>query len=339
VETNPPQRGTGVHYREETERLDFSTMTLPVRAAGLVLAMAADTVFADPRRGHPVAAFGRLAGALERYLYRDRRGSGVAFTAVCVGVPVIGAAVVERGLRDRPILGTLTFAALTWATLGGTSLRREGQVMRDRLDRGDLPGARDRLSYLCARDATTLGADELTRATVESLAENSSDAVVAPLFWALVGGLPGVIAYRAVNTLDAMVGYRSARYLRFGWASARLDDLANLGPARVTATLVTVLAPAVGGRPAAVRAIVRRDGTHHPSPNAGRVEAAFAGALGVALGGVNTYGDQVEDRGRLGGGPAPQPADIERCRRLVGLVGWSAAGLAATLAAIASGGR
>ena len=167
----------------------------------------------------------------------------------------------------------------------------------------------------------------MARATIESVAENTSDAVVAPLLWGAVAGPAGLLGYRAVNTLDAMVGHRSPRYARFGWAAARLDDLANLVPARVTALLAATHDP----RPA-LRAW-RRDAPHHPSPNAGAVEAAFAGALGVRLGGVNRYGDEVQDRGFLGDGRAPEPSDIGQATRLaerVSLMALALAALAAT---------
>jgi adenosylcobinamide-phosphate synthase len=168
----------------------------------------------------------------------------------------------------------------------------------------------------------------LVRATVESVAENTSDAVVAPLLWGAVGGVPGLAAYRAVNTLDAMVGHRSPRHQRFGWAAARVDDVANLVPSRVTAGLAVLLAPAVGGRRDAAWRAWRRDGHKHPSPNAGPVEAAFAGALGRTLGGRLSYGGRGEDRPFLGNGPAPDVADIARAARLSGAVSLAAAGLA-----------
>jgi adenosylcobinamide-phosphate synthase len=153
------------------------------------------------------------------------------------------------------------------------------------------------------------------------------------LFWGAVAGLPGLVGYRTINTLDAMIGHRSQRYLRFGWAAARLDDVANLLPSRLSAAVVLVLAPLFGGKTAAAWRVVRRDARRHPSPNAGPVEAAFAGALGRTLGGVNTYGDTSEDRGTLGDGPAPQPADIRRAARLSAATGAVSAGLAVLAAA------
>jgi adenosylcobinamide-phosphate synthase len=193
---------------------------------------------------------------------------------------------------------------------------------------GDLEGARARLPHLCGRDPAGLSAADLARATVESVAENTSDAVVGPLLWGAVAGVPGLVGYRAVNTLDAMVGHRSPRYERFGWASARLDDVANLAPARLTAALASGLAPLVGGRPAEARRVWLRDGHKHPSPNAGPVEAAFAGALGRTLGGRLAYDGRVEDRPLLGNGPAPDVDDIPRAARLSTAVGLTAGVLA-----------
>jgi adenosylcobinamide-phosphate synthase len=158
---------------------------------------------------------------------------------------------------------------------------------------------------------------------------------VAPLFCGAVAGLPGLLGYRAVNTLDAMVGHRSPRYERFGWAAARLDDVANLLPARLCALLTALVAPAVGGSPRAALAAWRRDARAHPSPNAGPVEAAAAGALGVTLGGRTVYAHRVEERPRLGSGPAPGPADLRRAVRLSRLVAAAAVLLAAGACAAA----
>lgn len=297
-------------------------MGVPARAVGLVLGYVADLAFADPSRGHPVAGFGRLASALERACWADDRSRGAAYTGVLVGGVTGVGWVAQRATRGRPVTEAAIVAVSTWAVLGGRSLAREGLVMQRLLERDDLPGARDRLGHLCARDATGLTAGELARASVESLAENTSDAVVAPLLWGAVAGVPGLLGYRAVNTLDAMVGYRSDRYLRFGWASARLDDLLNLVPARVAAALTVAAAPLVGGRRGDAWRIWRRDASRHPSPNAGPVEAACAGALGVTLGGANSYDGTPEDRGTLGDGRAVVVADLARSVRLSQAVGF-----------------
>jgi adenosylcobinamide-phosphate synthase len=191
----------------------------------------------------------------------------------------------------------------------------DGEALRigELVERGDLDGARTEVRALVGRRADDLDEAGLSRAIVESIAENSVDAVTASLFWASLAGAPGVLAHRAVNTLDAMVGHRDDRYERFGWASARLDDLVNLLPARLTALAVACVRPRAA---TTVWRVVRRDAPAHPSPNGGVVEAAFAAALGVRLGGENRYGDVVQDRGTLGDGPPPGPGDIAAAVRL-----------------------
>src|SRR3982751_6512249 len=270
----------------------MSDVTLPT-ALGLALGAAADLLLADPRRGHPVAGFGAAALALERRTWRDSRSAGAGHALALTGASAVLGTAVDRVTRGRPVARTLATAAATWTVLGGTSLGRAAAAMQRSLAGGDLEAARAALPVLAGRDPRGLGQEELARATVESVAENTSDAAVAPLFWGAVAGVPGLVAYRAVNTLDAMVGHRSARYERFGWASARLDDMANLVPSRLTAALVTALAPGVGGRPKEALRVWRRDGGKHPSPNAGPVEAAFAGALNRTLGGRLSYAGRV----------------------------------------------
>ena len=223
-------------------------------------------------------------------------------------------------------------AAATWAILGGRSLGREASTLQGQLESGDLAAARVQLTHLVGRDTSQLDEGEIARATLESLAENTSDAVVAPLVWGAVGGIPGLLGYRAANTLDAMVGHRSPRYERFGWTSARLDDVLNLPGSRLSAALATALAPTVGGRPRAAIGAWRRDARHHPSPNAGPVEAAFAGALNIQLGGVNTYAGRVEDRHTLGDGRAPSVTDLGRGATLARRVGLGALAVSVALA-------
>ena len=301
-------------------------------AAGLIAGALLDAVLGDPRRFHPVAGFGRAAGALERVLYAPSRMAGAGYAAVAVGVPVAAAVAASAATRRRPLARFALSAALTWTVLGGTSLRREAVAMARSIDDGDLAAARRRLPSLCGRDPSRLGAAELARATVESVAENTSDAVVAPLWWGAVAGLPGLAAYRAVNTLDAMVGHRSARYERFGVAAARLDDVANLVPSRLTAVLTAGLAPLVGGSIERALRTWARDGARHPSPNAGQCEAAMAGALGVRLGGRNVYAGRAEERPTLGAGRRPAVLDIRRSARLSAAVGAATAVLAAGFA-------
>jgi adenosylcobinamide-phosphate synthase len=251
---------------------------------------------------------------------------GAVYTAALTAATAALGAVAVSG-RSRGQVCVLT-ALATWAVVGGTSLRREAAAMSELLEAGDLPAARERLSHLCGRDPSGLDAAGLARATVESVAENTSDAVVAPLLWGAAAGVPGLLAYRAVNTLDAMVGHRSPRHARFGWAAARADDAANLIPARLSAGLAVACAPLVGGRRSDALRAWRRDGRRHPSPNAGPVEAAFAGALGRTLGGRLSYAGRVEDRPKLGDGPAPERADIARAARLSAAVTAAAAVLA-----------
>jgi adenosylcobinamide-phosphate synthase len=307
---------------------------LDARIAGLALGYAADLAFGDPRRWHPVAGFGRAAAAVERRLWADSRILGAAHVAVCVGA-ALGAGLLAQRLASRhPVAQTVLIGLSTWTVLGGRSLRAEGRAMHRLLAEDDVDGARRRLCHLAGRNPEGLGPDDLARATVESLAENTSDAVIAPLWWAAVAGVPGLVGYRAVNTLDAMIGHRSPRYARFGWCAARLDDIANLVPARVCAVLAAATAPLVGGSARTALRAWRRDAGRHPSPNAGPVEAAFAGALGVRLGGVNRYGGRVENRGTLGTGPPPRVGDIPCAIRLSRLVsaGGLAVGIAATVA-------
>ena len=296
-------------------------------AAGLAAGLAADAVLGDPGRLHPVAGFGTVAAALERTAYGDSRARGAAYTAILTGTVAAAGALAQRAVR-RPLPRAAVTALAVWSVVGGTSLRREARRIADALQDGDVDAARLRLPHLCGRDPSSLSEAGLARATVESVAENTSDAVVGPLVWGAVAGIPGLVAYRAVNTLDAMVGHRSPRYERFGWAAARLDDAANLVPARLTAALVTALAPVVGGRPSHALRAWRRDGRKHPSPNAGPVEAAFAGALGRTLGGQLSYAGRVEDRPLLGDGPTPAVQDIARAARLSAAVS-TAAGAAA----------
>jgi adenosylcobinamide-phosphate synthase len=302
------------------------------RALGLGLGYVADRLFADPARLHPVAGFGRLAGIVEQQTYADRRRSGVTHVAVLVGTVALAAAGSQRGTRTRPVLDVLSTAVATWTVLGGASLDREAAAVARLLAAGRLDDARIRLTHLVGRDTSRLDAGDIARAVIESVAENTSDAVVAPLVLGAVGGIPALVGYRAANTLDAMVGHHDERYENFGWAAARLDDLLNLPGSRVAALLAAVLAPAVDGEPRAALVAWRRDASGHPSPNAGPVEASFAGALGIRLGGVNTYGDRVEDRHVLGDGRAATQHDIARARTLARAVGAAAAATAVLIA-------
>ncbi|MCA2243074.1 cobalamin biosynthesis protein [Mycobacterium sp. WUMAC-067] len=308
----------------------FATRT---RLAGVLVGYLADRALGDPRRGHPVAAFGRAAAAWENLTYRESRSAGAVHVGVLIGsLGLLGAAAQRAaGRGGRPCSIAMT-AAATWACLGGTSLARTGLAMSELLERGDIEGARALLPSLCGRDPASLDGAGLTRASLESVAENTSDAQVAPLLYAAAGGVPAVLAYRGINTLDSMVGYRSPRYLRFGWAAARLDDVANYLAARVTASLAVALAPLVGGSPSGAARVWRRDAGRHPSPNAGVVEAAFAGALGVRLGGPTQYRHELQIRPTLGDGREPTVADLRRAVTLSSLVQAGATLVAGVLA-------
>lgn len=267
-----------------------------------------------------MAIYGQAVSKLERRIYADSKARGVAFTTIAVAAPVVLTAAVST------VAPTLALTATTWASLGGTTLRRTGERMADRLTSGDIDAARALVPWLCSRDPEALDADGIARATVESLAENTSDAVTGTLMWGAIAGAPGVVAHRAVNTLDAMVGYRNDRYRQFGWASARLDDVAGFLPARLTAVATVVADP---NRRQALAAW-QRDASNHPSPNAGVVEASAAGALGLQLGGKTVYLSGVEMRPVLGSGRAPAVADVRRAaelsKRVQNIVALSCAG-------------
>jgi adenosylcobinamide-phosphate synthase len=304
---------------------------------GVLVGWLTDLVLSDPKRGHPVAVFGAAAANLERVTYRDAKIAGALHVSLAVGtVGLLGTAVQGAAARRNPAWSIAATAAATWVALGGTSLARTGLEMAQLLDRDDIEAARRLLPSLCGRDPARLDGAGLSRAALESVAENTSDAQVAPLLWASAGGARAVLVYRAVNTLDAMIGHRSPRYIRFGWAAARLDDAANYAAARVTAALVVLCAPLVGGSPAGAAAAWQRDAVRHPSPNAGVVEAAFAGALGVRLGGPTQYQHELQIRPTLGDGRAPTAADLRRAVGLSRIVQLAAAVLAAALTSVQS---
>lgn len=261
-------------------------------AAGLLL----DRLAGEPPGGvHPVARFGCLMERLEGRLWADSRARGVGYTAAGVAVGALGG----RLLRS-------TSAAVALA-VAGRELRLVARNVGDLLSAGDIDRARAELPALVGRDPSELDAAGMAAAVIESVAENTVDAVVAPAFWAVVAGAPGAVAYRAINTMDSMVGRRNERYGNFGWASARLDDLANYLPARIFAALVAAVAPR---RAREIFDTVRRDSSAHPSPNAGVAEAAMAAAVDRRLGGPLRYGPTTENRPLLGTGPRPAPADV-----------------------------
>jgi adenosylcobinamide-phosphate synthase len=305
------------------------------RVAGIAAGYLADVLFGDPRRGHPVALFGDAAAALEQRTYADSRRAGAVHVGVLLGALGAFGVAVER--RGGPVWTAAATAAATFVALGGTSLGRTGHQMAALLDSGDVEAARRLLPSLCGRDPAALDSAGMARAALESIAENTSDAHVAPVLWAAIGGVPAVLVYRGANTLDAMIGNKSPRYARFGWAAARFDDTANYLAARLTGLLVALCAPLVGGSPAAALRAWRRDAARHPSPNAGVVEASFAGALGVRLGGPTQYAHELEIRPTLGDGRPPKVADLARAVRLSRIV--QAAATAASVSVACRIGR
>lgn len=271
-------------------------------AVGTAVGYAADRALGEPTVGpHPVAVFGTAMGHLERRVYRPSRPRGLAYTVGGVALGVLTGGVVR------------STALASYVAIAGRGLCEAAEEVDRALGAGDLERARALLPALVGRDPTGLDEEEICRAVIESLAENTVDAVIAPMLWAALAGAPGVLGYRAVNTMDAMVGHRSDRYRQFGWSAARLDDIANWVPARATALFVAAVRPTQAT--AIVRAVRRQAGAH-PSPNAGVAEAAFAAALGVRLGGANRYGDRVEIRPALGEGRRPERRDIERASTL-----------------------
>ncbi len=272
----------------------------PITPDILFTALLLDLCLGDPRRlPHPVVGIGRMIAGLEkilRRLIRSERLGGVLLLIVIVGVTYLAAVLRRKGAYAvHPYLGFAVAAVLSWTCLAARSLHVESKLVADRLTAGDLEGARLYLSRIVGRDTDGLTEPEIWRALVETVAENTSDGVIAPLFYLMLGGPALGLAYKAVNTLDSMVGYKNERYLLFGRASARFDDLVNWLPARLTGLLMVATAPLVRLSGKGAFRIMVRDGRNHSSPNSGIPEAAAAGALGVMLGGTNRYfGKPVE---------------------------------------------
>jgi adenosylcobinamide-phosphate synthase len=289
-------------------------MTFP---AMMALALVIDAVLGWPDRlyariGHPVTWIGRLISTIESRWNRggtlQRRGMG----ALCVLVVIAAAAVpawAAQSLLPSGPLGLIVGAILAWPLVAARSLHDHVAAVARPLARGDLAEARTAVSMIVGRDPARLDGAGVARAALESLSENASDGVVAPLFWGAVAGLPGIAAYKAINTMDSMIGHRNDRYENFGKVAARLDDLVNLIPARLTGLAIAL---ASGHARSALR-VMFHDARRHRSPNAGWPEAAMAGALGIRLSGPRVYGDRVADEPWLNAGaPDPAPADLSR---------------------------
>ncbi|MCA7085549.1 adenosylcobinamide-phosphate synthase CbiB [Cupriavidus sp. DB3] len=283
-----------------------------------------DRWLGEPRRWHPLVGFGRLANAAERALNRPghpwrQRGLGLMAWSVLVLLPAALAALLIAAATEfaGAWLGWLLHALGLYATLGARSLCQHIEPIARALADGNLPQARQLTARIVSRDTVDADAPALARAACESALENGNDAIFGALFWFLIGGAPAAIAYRLANTLDAMWGYRTERLLHFGWAAARLDDLLNLIPARLTALSYALL-----GSTARALRCWRVQAPAWSSPNAGPVMAAGAGALGVALGGPARYHGQWEARPPLGEGQPPGAADVMASLRLVRRTLW-----------------
>lgn len=300
----------------------MSSSILLVLALKMAAGLLADRLFGEVRRFHPLVGFGRWAGWMERGCRRLFAGSdagtprlaGVLAWALAV-LPWVGAAL---WLRDaHPQAHWLVDVGLLYLALGGRSLAEHAQAIAAPLAAGDLGGARARVGWIVSRDTSALDAEGVAKAATESVLENGNDAVFGALFWFLVAGGAGALLFRLANTLDAMWGYRTPRYLRFGWAAARIDDVLNFLPARLTALTYAVL-----GRTRRALACWRRQAPGWDSPNAGPVMAAGAGALGVRLGGAAIYHGREELRPPLGEGRAPDVASIRGAVALVRHGAW-----------------
>lgn len=291
--------------------------------------------------GHPVTWIGRLISWMDGRFNRDaaspstRRMAGIAALLVLLAVSIAAGLVLQRLLAGWA--GLLLLAVLASSLLAQRSLRVHVEAVADTLETGGLAAGREAVSHIVGRDPQSLDEAGVSRAAIESLAENFSDGVVAPAFWLAVAGLPGGIAYKAVNTADSMIGHRTPRHLAFGRATARFDDLVNLPASRLCALLICAAAALLpGASPAEAWRAVWRDARHHKSPNAGWPEAAMAGALGLALAGPRSYAGVPVDDVFMGEGGRrdANAADIRRALRLYRIADALLIVLAGLLAAL-----
>lgn len=305
---------------------DHPSLHLPLAALAAVLL---DRLLGEPRCCHPLVGFGRLAGWLEAALNHSGGGGGGRFAgALAWGFAVLPLVGLAFWWRQQPGWAWYADVLLGYFALGARSLMQHGEAVRRPLAARNLPEARRRVGWLVSRDTSQLCSTGVAKAGVESILENGNDAIFGALFWfALLGG-PGALLFRLANTLDAMWGYKNPRFLKFGWAAARLDDLLNWVPARLTALTYALL-----GSPQRALSCWRSQAPAWDSPNAGPVMAAGAGAIGVALGGAAVYHGQLEQRPPLGEGPPPDARAIRAAIMLVrrGALLWLA--IAALLAA------
>ena len=301
----------------------FETTLFALLAALVIEAVAGYPDAVYRRIGHPVTWIGGIIGALDRTLNREtwsataRRLSGVAAIAIIIAVPVAIAVLVQRSLADN-WLGALVLAVIASTLIASRSLYGHVRDVGTALESGGLEAGRTAVSKIVGRNPQSLDEPGVARAAIESLAENASDGVVAPVFWFAVLGLPGIVAYKVINTADSMIGHRTPRHEAFGWAAARLDDLVNLPASRLTGLLIaTAAALYPGASPSAALRAVWRDARNHRSPNAGWPEAAMAGALGFKLNGPKRYGNTLTEDAYMGDGRADlNVADIRRALSL-----------------------
>lgn len=290
---------------------------VPFSPAALVLGYILDLVAGDPERfPHPIRWIGRLIKSLEALLRKtnpDRgRAAGVILAVLTVSI-VYGTSLLALYISYEvsPYLCFVVSALFVWTGLSVKSLADEAKGVLKALDAGGIEAARIRLSRIVGRDTGGLSEGDVLRATVETVSENTSDGIIAPLFYLALGGPALMMAYKAVNTLDSMVGYKNAKYKDFGWFSARLDDAANYIPARLSGALAVSASFILGYNWRGSARIMLRDGRNHPSPNSGVSEAAFAGALGLQLGGSSSYGGVVSVKPSIGDALRPfEPASV-----------------------------
>jgi len=271
----------------------------------VAVAVALDLIIGDPRWfPHPVRLIGHVAAQLEgpaRALVTNERTAGLCVAAAVVVLTVFCSwAILGISRLAHPMLGDVVSVLLLYSGLAARDMVRHSSDVYYSLTAGSLSDARQKVGMICGRDTDGLDESSVARATVESVAENMVDGVTAPLFYAVIAGPVGIMAYKAVNTLDSTFGYKNERFLEFGWASARLDDVANFIPSRLTGILVSVSARILGERSLDALRIFLRDRGRHPSPNAGQTEGAVAGALGVQLGGLSYYGGLPSNKPTLG---------------------------------------
>jgi adenosylcobinamide-phosphate synthase len=283
---------------------------IPATAELIVAAFCLDLIFGDPRwLPHPVVLIGRFVNVAERFLRQLKMDSYTGGAVLCIATVSLTASATYGLLKLAGLAGgtmLLVVSCLTaYSTLAMRSLHRESLVVANALEQGHLETARELLSRIVGRDTSRLDQESIWRATIETVAENANDGVVAPLFWLAVGGPVGAMAFKAASTLDSMVGYKNDRYLKMGMFSARLDDLLCFVPARITALLLVCAAPLAGLSFSGAIRVYLRDRNNHASPNSGQPESAAAGALGVQLGGPSSYGGVIKEKPLIGNPDTP----------------------------------